>query len=324
MRTARIGVLEVSTLGLGCNNFGRGLDPDGTRAVVRAALDAGVTFFDTASNYGGGRSEDYLSRALGPHRSRVVIATKFGTPVPGRDDSGGAAPSYIERMVERSLRQLRTDYIDLYQLHRPDPRTPIEDTLETLAGLVEKGKVRQIGCSNLDASQLAEALAISSGRGFPRFVADQVHYSLIHRDPETDGLAEVCRAHNVGLVPYYPLAVGLLTGKVRPGERPGGRIGMERYRTFLTPENFAVVERLRVYARDRGLTPAQVALGWLMSRPEVPTVPAGAMTPEQLRSNLGAAEWEPTPEDLSELDRLSRRSEGHGGADAAPEGPPAP
>lgn len=306
MRMSRIGALEVSALGLGCNNFGRGLDENGTRAVVDAALEGGITFFDTASNYGGGRSEDFLSRALGPHRSQVVIATKFGTAVPGLDDTGGAAPAYIETMAERSLRQLRTDYIDLYQLHRPDPNTPIEDTLEAMAKLVDKGKVREIGCSNLDAGQLQEALDVSHREDHPVFVANQVHYSLIHRDPETDGLVEVCRANGVGLVPYYPLAVGLLTGKVKPGEAPTGRLGMDRYRHLRTPENFALVERLRPFAEKRDLTLAQVALGWLMSRPEVPTVPAGAMNPEQLASNLGAVEWRPTSGDLAELDQIGR------------------
>lgn len=307
MRTARIGTLEVTALGLGCNNFGRGLDEKGTRVVVDAALEAGITFFDTASNYGGGRSEAYLGEALGSRRRGVVIATKFGTPIPGMDDAGGGAPTYIERMVERSLRQLRTDYIDLYQLHRPDPNTPIEATLETLADLVEKGKVREIGCSNLDAVLLAEALEVSHGHGYPAFVANQVEYSLVHREPEIDGLLDVCRSWGVSLVPYYPLAVGLLTGKVTRGETPTGRLGMDRYRRFLTPENFMVVERLRSFAEARELTPAQVALAWLMSRSEVPTVPAGAMTTEQLASNLGAVEWQPTGEDLAELDRLTER-----------------
>lgn len=305
MRTSRIGSLQVSVLGLGCNNFGRGLDEQGTRAVVDAALEAGITFFDTASNYGGGRSEDLLSRALGQRRSEVVIATKFGTPVPGLDDAGGAAPAYIQTMVERSLRQLRTDYIDLYQLHRPDPNTPIEATLEAMAELAEKGTVREIGCSNLDAGQLEEALDIARREDYPAFVANQVHYSLIHREPETNGLLDVCRSNGVGLVPYYPLAVGLLTGKVKAGETPTGRIGMDRYRHLRTAENFALVERLRPFAEARDLTLAQVALGWLMSRPEVPTVPAGAMNPEQLAANLGAVEWQPTSGDLVELDRIA-------------------
>lgn len=306
MRTSLIGSLEVSVLGLGCNNFGRGLDQQGTNVVVDAALEAGITFFDTASNYGGGRSEEYLGEALGSRRPDVVIATKFGQPVPGMGDRGGAAPSYIEKMVDRSLRQLQTDYIDLYQLHRPDPDTPIESTLAKLADLVEEGKVRQIGCSNLDAAQLEEALEKSRLCGYPSFVANQVHYSLVHRDPETNGLVHVCRTTGVGLVPYYPLAVGLLTGKVKPGEKPEGRIGMDRYSHFRTPENFALVDRLRSFAAQRDLTLAQVALAWLMSRPEVPTVPAGAMNDEQLRSNLGAVEWAPSLEDLAELDEIAR------------------
>lgn len=294
-------------LGLGCNNFGRSLDERGAAVVVDAALEAGINFFDTSSNYGQGRSELYLSAALGSRRDEVVIATKFGQVVPGLEgDSGGADPPYIRKMVERSLRQLGTDHIDLYQLHKPDPATPIEATLETLAELVEEGVVREVGCSNLDASLLTEALDSSRLGGFPAFVANQMEYSLVHRDPETNGLLEVCREADVALVPYYPLAVGLLTGKVVPGEEPKGRLRMDRYRDFLTPGNFRVVEGIRDFADARGLTMPQVALGWLMSRPEVPTVPAGAMTPEQIRSNLAAADWEPDAEDLEELDRISR------------------
>lgn len=305
MRTSHIGSLEVSRLGLGCNNFGRSLDENGAATVVDAALDAGITFFDTSSNYGEGRSEVFLSSALGSRRDQVVIATKFGQVVPGLDDTGGADPAYIHKMVERSLRQLQTDYLDLYQLHKPDPTTPIEATLETLAGLVEKGVVREIGCSNLDTTLLAEALDTAERGGFPSFVANQMEYSLIHRDPETNGLLDLCRSAGVGLVPYYPLAVGLLTGKVRPGEEPRGRIRMDRYRGFLTPENFAVVEGLWAFAKERGLSLPQIALGWLMSRPEVPTVPAGAMTPAQIRSNIRALEWQPTQQDVVELDRIS-------------------
>lgn len=305
MRTASIGSLQVSVIGLGCNNFGRGLDAAGTAAVVRAALEAGITFFDTSSNYGNGRSEALLAAALGGRRSEVVIATKFGIPVPGVDDEGGAAPAYIRRMAERSLRQLGTDYIDLYQLHRPDPGTPIAETLGALAELRETGKVREIGCSNLDGPALEEALDTARTRRLPSFLADQVEYSLAHRTPEASGLADLCRSRGVGLVPYYPLASGLLTGKLAAGETPTGRLSMERYQGFLTPGNFALVERLRRFAGDRHLTLPQVALGWLASRPEVPTVPAGAMTPEQVAANVQAADWRPTPADLAELDRLA-------------------
>lgn len=305
MRTSPIASLEVSVVGLGCNNFGRGLDEAGAAAVVDAALEAGINFFDTSSNYGQGQSERFLGAALGSRRDQAVIATKFGQVVPGLEgDRGGAAPAYIEKMVERSLRQLGTDYIDLYQLHKPDPGTPIEATLETLAGLVEKGVVREIGCSNLDASLLTEALEASRRRGLPAFVANQMEYSLVHRQPETNGLLDVCREAGVALVPYYPLASGLLTGKVTPGEEPKGRLRMDRYQGFLTPENFQVVEGIRAFAQERGLTMPQVALGWLMNQPQVPTVPAGAMTPEQVRSNATAAQWEPTSEDLAELDRI--------------------
>jgi aryl-alcohol dehydrogenase-like predicted oxidoreductase len=303
MRTATLGRLEISAIGLGCNNFGRGLDQSGADAVVHAALDAGITFFDTSSNYGGGQSEALLAHALGSRRDDVVIATKFGVPVTDADD-GGAAPDYVRRMLERSLRQLSTDRIDLYQLHKPDPATPIAATLEVLADAVRQGTVREIACSNLSAEQWAEALRVSDASGFPRFLANQVEYSLVHREPETDGLVDLCRAEGLALFPYYPLASGLLTGKLRKGEAPTGRLKMERYQGFLTERNFALVEGLRSFAAARGLTPVHVALGWLLAQPVVPSVPAGAMTPEQVRANAAVADWSPSADDLAELDRL--------------------
>jgi len=304
MRTAHLGTLEVSVIGLGCNNFGRAIDATQSARVVGAALDAGVTYFDTAGNYGEGRSESYLGAALGKRRGEVVIGTKFGMPVPGVPGSGGARPGYVRQAIERSLSQLGTDFIDLYQLHFPDPETSIEDTLGVMDDLKKEGKVIEIGCCNLDAAQLATALRSSSEGGWAAFLSNQVEYSLIRRDPETDGLAEVCADAGVALLPFYPLANGLLTGKIRRGEAPQGRLGTERYRGFLTGDNFDVVERLDVYAKERGVTMVEVALGWLLTRDLVPAVTPGATTPEQIVSNAGASGWVPTAADLSALEAL--------------------
>ena len=204
MRTGTLGSLEVSVIGLGCNNFGRVLDQRGSADVVNAALDAGMTVFDTSDNYGEGRSESYLGAALGQRRGQVVIATKFGRPVSGVADSGGAAPRYIRKAVERSLGQIGTDYIDLYQLHLPDPEVPIEDTLVELNALVEEGKIRELGCSNLDANQLEDAARIAADRGLRPFLSNQIEYSLLHRVPELDGSIEACTRNGVGVLPYFP------------------------------------------------------------------------------------------------------------------------
>jgi aryl-alcohol dehydrogenase-like predicted oxidoreductase len=210
----------------------------------------------------------------------------------------------VRQAIERSLSQLGTDFIDLYQLHFPDPETPIEDTLGVMDDLKKEGKVIEIGCCNLDAAQLTTALRSSSEGGWAAFLSNQVEYSLIRRDPETDGLAEVCADADVALLPFYPLANGLLTGKIRRGEEPQGRLGTERYRGFLTGENFDVVERLDVYAKERGVTMVEVALGWLLTRDLVPAVTPGATTPEQIVSNAGASGWVPTADDLSALEAL--------------------
>lgn len=302
MRTGFIGGLEVSAVGLGCNNLGRALDAEGSTAVVRAALEAGITYFDTASNYGEGRSESLLGAALGSDREGVVISTKFGVPVPGWEESGGAGPEYAVRATERSLRQLDTEWIDLLMIHFPDPKTPIADTIGAMHELVEAGKVREIGCSNFDATQLAEAARASSGG--PGIICDQVEYSLAHRSPETDGTLAACRSLGAALLPYYPLASGLLTGKVRRGEKPTGRLGMERYQRFLTEENFELVDALSVYAAEHGITMPQLALGWLLSVDGVPSVTAGATRPEQVAANAAAADWQPAERDLLALETM--------------------
>ncbi|HET9203270.1 MAG TPA: aldo/keto reductase [Acidimicrobiia bacterium] len=307
MRTSWIGDLEVSVVGLGCNNFGRALDKAGSAAVVAAALEVGISHFDTASNYGEGQSEAFLGTALGGSRDDVVIATKVGVPIPGWEGSGGAAPDYVRQVLERSLTELGTDYVDVYMVHFPDPKIPIEDTLAVMNVMVDEGKVRQIGCSNFDPAQLTEALAVSAEKGWPPFVCDQVQYSMVHREPEENGLAELCAESGVALLPYYPLASGLLTGKTRRGGEPQGRLKMDRYQEYLTDDNFDVAEAVERFAVERELSMVQVALGWLLSREAVPAVTAGATSPEQVRANAAAADWEPTPDDLSALQELLDR-----------------
>ncbi len=305
MRKAMIDDIEVSAIGLGCNNFGRALDQEGSTQVVDAALEVGITHFDTASNYGEGQSEAFLGKALGSRRDEVVIASKVGVPIPGWEGSGGAAPDYVRQVLERSLRELGTDHLDIYMIHFPDPKTPIEDTLEVMSRMVDDGKVRQIGCSNFDPDQLTAALNVSEERGWPGFVCDQVHYSMVHREPETNGLADLCVTTGVALLPYYPLASGLLTGKTRRGAEPQGRLKMDRYQDFLTDANFDLVEGVERFASERGLTIVQVALGWLLSREAVPAVTAGATSPEQVAANAQAAEWSPTPDDLEALETIT-------------------
>ena len=319
MRTARLASLEVSVIGLGCNNFGRALDQAGAKVVVDRALDSGITVFDTSDNYGDGQSESFLGVALGQRRDQVVIATKFGMPVPGVPGSGGGAPGYIRRAVERSLDQLGTDYIDLYQLHRPDPEVPIGETMEAMSALVDQGKVREVGCSNLDADHLFESANTARSLGLRPFLANQIQYSLLHRTPEHDGSIEVGEGESVALLPYYPLASGMLTGKARLGQPIEGRLQMERYQGFLTDSNFAVVEALRGFAFDRNISMVQVALGWLLAQPTVPFVTPGATGPDQVSANAEGANWIPSIDDLAELDRITNLTPGFG-AEERPRG----
>jgi len=302
METRRIGSLSVSVVGLGCNNFGTRLDQKGTSAVVGAALEAGVTLFDTADIYGRGRSEEYLGRALGARRAGVAIATKFGMEMgSGRK---GASPDYIRRAVEDSLRRLRTDHIDLYQLHRPDPEAPLADTLAALDELVRAGKVREIGCSYFTARELQEAARAATGA---RFASVQNEYSLLHREPEEGVLAE-CERQGIAFLPYYPLASGMLTGKYLRGAPPPPRTRLttnpEWARRFLTAPHLAAVERLGGWAGERGHTVLELAVSWLLSRPVVASVIAGASTPAQVRANVAAAEWHLAADDLAAIDRV--------------------
>ncbi len=304
MDVRRIGPLEVSAVGLGCNNFGGRLDLQRTTAVVEAALDAGINFLDTADTYGGTKSEEYLGRILARRRDRVVIAPKFGMAIDERRK--GAKPSYVKKACEDSLRRLRTDRIDLYQLHRPDPETPIADTLGALDELVRAGKVRQIGCSYFTAAQLREARA-AAGKG-ARFVSVQNEYSLLVRDPEREVLA-VCEREGLGFLPYFPLASGLLTGKYRLGRPvPAGTrlsVSSETTKRFLTQWHVAVATALEDFALSRGHTLLQLAFSWLLRHRIVASVIAGATTPEQVKANAAASGWKLSAEDLARVDELA-------------------
>jgi len=306
MDTRRIGSLEVSAVGLGCNNFGWRLDSDATSAVVHAALDEGINFFDTADVYGGTKSEEFLGRALGRRRDEVVIATKFGAPVD--EQRKGARPQYVRQAVEDSLRRLKTDCIDLYQLHRPDPQVPIEDTLGALDELVRTSKVREIGCSNFSAEQLRAAEEVAAREGGARFVSLQNEYSLLHREPERDILPE-CERLGIAFIPYFPLASGLLTGKYRQDQHApeGSRLRSRRGDSLLTNRNLTVVEKLIEFSESRGHTILELALSWLLERPAVASVIAGATSSEQVKSNVAAAGWQLTDAELAEIDAIVSR-----------------
>lgn len=303
MDTRRIGSLEATVVGLGCNNFGMRLDASESAKVVRGALDAGVAFFDTADSYGRGESEEYLGRALTGARHEVVVATKFGSDM--GEGKRGARAEYVARAAEASLRRLRTDYIDLYQLHRPDPDVPIAETLGALDTLVWAGKVREIGCSNFSVEQLREAEA-AAAPGAARFVSVQNEYSLIEREAEEAMLPECVRT-GLAFLPYFPLASGLLTGKYRVG-RPlpeGTRLtDGGRFSGVLTDRNLALVERLAGFAEQRGHTLLDLAFAWLLARPAVVSVIAGATSGDQVRANARAARWRLSREELDEADAL--------------------
>lgn len=302
METRRIGSLTVSVVGLGCNNFGGRLDERRTAAVVGAALDAGITFFDTADIYGDTKSEEFLGRALGRRRNEIVLATKFGMEVdPQRT---GAKPDYVRQAVEDSLRRLGTDRIDLYQLHQPDPNTPIADTLGALDDLVRAGKVREIGCSNFSTDELRAAEdAVRSGAA--RFISVQNEYSLLQREPE-QGMLEECRRAGLAFIPYFPLASGLLTGKYRHGQPApkGSRLESRSGTEPFTEENLLLVESLLKFAASRGRTLVELAMSWLASRPTIASVIAGATSPEQVKTNAAATGWRLSEAELAELDEI--------------------
>ncbi len=313
MRYRRLGDsgLRVSVVGLGCNNFGRRIDADATREVVAAALDLGVTLFDTADTYGAGLSEEYLGAALKGRRDDVVIATKFGHDMGGAngaDWGARGARRYIVRAVEASLRRLGTDWIDLYQMHSPDPGTPIEETMAALDDLVRAGKVRYVGHSNFAAWQVADAAWVARTRGLTPFVSAQNHYHLLHREVERE-LVPACQRFGLGVLPYFPLASGLLTGKYRRDTPPppGTRLAADRFAERLRRAPWDTIEALERYAAERGRTLLDVAIGGLAAQPAVASVIAGATRPEQVRANVAAGAWVPSADDLAALDEIVTR-----------------
>ena len=306
METRRIGSLEVSVVGLGCNNFGWRIDADASTAAVNAALDAGINFFDTADIYGAGQSEEFLGRALGPRRGEALIATKFGMKMD--EQRRGARPEYVRQAVEDSLRRLGTDRIDLYQLHQPDAEVPIAETLDALDGLVRAGKVREIGCSNFSGDQLRAAKA-AVREGGARFVSVQNQYSLVNREPEADVIPE-CARSGIAFLPFFPLANGLLTGKYRRGQPlPEGSRARDGFGPkVFTDENVALVETLTEFAAGCGHTMLELAVSWLAAQPAVASVIAGAKSPEQVKANASAAGWRLTEADRAAIEAMLPRA----------------
>jgi aryl-alcohol dehydrogenase-like predicted oxidoreductase len=299
-RTLGASDLLVSVAGLGCNNFGMRLDDDTSVEVVRAAFDAGITFFDTARVYGGGRSESLVAAGLRGHRDEVVVGTKFGAP--SADDELPGSRASLMSSVEASLRELETDRIDLLQYHRPDPRTPIEETLSALHELVRDGKVRYIGCSNFTGWQIADAHWVANTAAHTPFVSLQNQWSLFARDIETE-VVGACERFGLGILPYYPLASGMLTGKVRVGTEPpeGSRLRQEFHAKFDTDERREAVERIDAWARARGRTVHDVALSYLASNPVTGSVIAGATSPEQVRANVAATRTDLSADERAEI-----------------------
>jgi aryl-alcohol dehydrogenase-like predicted oxidoreductase len=305
--------LLVSEVGLGCNNFGMRLDLEGSRAVIHAALDAGITLFDTADIYGGaGASETMMGQILGERRKDIVLATKFGMQMDKEGVKKGGSRRYIMAAVEASLKRLQTDWIDLYQLHAPDPLTPMDETLSALDDLVRQGKVRYVGCSNVPAWQVVDAAWIAKTRGLNHFISCQDEYSLVARKLEAD-LKPAAEAFGLGILPYFPLASGLLTGKFKKGAAmpEGTRLaaakGMGYFDHFLTNAALDAAARLEEFAVAHGHTLLELAFSWLLSRPVVPSVIAGATKPEQVAANVKAAGWTLTAEDLAEIDKIAPR-----------------
>lgn len=299
--------LSVSLVGLGCNNFGPRIDLDQTRAVVNKAIDEGITLFDTADAYGRGTSEEFLGDALGARRKDVVIATKFGFPMSDDGRLKGASRRYIMNAVEDSLRRLKSDWIDLYQLHTFDPLTPIDETLRTLDDLVSQGKVRYIGCSNLSPWRVVEAQWTARTSSLTSFVSCQDEYSLVTRDIEGE-MTSAMEAYGMGLLPYYPLAAGILTGKYkRNAPMPeGARLtnNQKAAQRYVTEANLVLAEKLEAFAKERDHTLVELAFSWLASRPVVSSIIAGATKPEQIEQNVSSAGWKLSADDLAGIDRI--------------------
>lgn len=299
--------LEVSLVGLGCNNFGKRLDLDGTAAVLEAALAAGITFFDTADIYGGSESERLMGEALQGRRDDYVLATKFGMQMRGADDAPDAprgSREYIRWAIEGSLKRLRVERVDLYQYHQPDGITPLAETLAALDELVREGLVTAIGCSNFSAAQLEEAERISRQRGLARFVTLQNEYSLLERGIEAE-VAPACERLGISILPFFPLASGLLTGKYRRGEPGPQGARLSERESVGSDAQFEVVEALEGFAGERNLSVLDVAIAGLAAQPAVGSVIAGATKPEQIEANVAALRWQPTEADLAELDRIA-------------------
>jgi aryl-alcohol dehydrogenase-like predicted oxidoreductase len=312
MQTRKLGTsdIEVSIVGLGTNNFGDRIDLDATRKVLDAAFDQGITLIDTAESYGkvSGASEEFIGQLLGGRRKNIVLATKFGLRnTPSREPVGGTR-AYIMQAVDESLKRLRTDWIDLYQMHQPDTKTPIEETLRALDELVKAGKVRAIGCSNFTAKQVDDAMAAAKALGVTSFVTAQDQYSLLARGIERDLLPSLSR-HKLGLLPYFPLASGLLTGKYRPGaDMPAGsRLSYSdrHIERFVTGKNWEMVAELQSFCDKRGRGMLELAFGWLLGNPEVSSVIAGATRPEQLVANAQAVGWVLTEAERAEVARIT-------------------
>jgi len=311
MKQRRIGTtpLQVSTVGLGCNNFGLRIGTEASRAVIHKALDLGITFFDTADVYGHrGGSETCLGEYLGPRRKDIVIASKFGNAMDEAGTLKGASRSYIMAAVEASLKRLKTDWIDIYQLHRFDPATPLEETMGALNDLVKQGKIRHAGISAPAAWQLVDMQWTARHHGYAPFTTCEVEYSLLARKPERD-LIPAMKAHGMSLLPYYPLASGFLTGKYhRNAPKPeGARItkGKRYEEMFMTDANWTRVEQLEMFCEQRGRRLLELAFSWLAAQPVVACVIAGATQPEQLEANVQAADWALTPDELAEIDRIT-------------------
>ena len=302
--------LQVSLVGLGCNNFGGRIDLAATRLVVHRALDAGITLFDTADSYGNrGGSETMLGELLGDRRKDIVLATKFSQPMDDAQTLKGASRRYIMTAVEASLRRLKTDWIDLYQQHLPDPLTPIEETLRALDDLTRQGKVRYIGCSNQPAWQVTQAVWTSRMHDLNAFASAQDEYSLLARDAERE-LLPALNAHGLGLLPFYPLAGGLLTGKYKRGQPLPEKARLTYVKAsadrFLTEHNWRQLEQLEGFCAERNRSLLEIAFGWLASRKLVSSIIAGATRPEQIDANVKAVNWNPSPDELAELDRITK------------------
>jgi aryl-alcohol dehydrogenase-like predicted oxidoreductase len=302
--------LRVSAVGLGCNNFGQRSDLETSRRIIHKAIDLGITLFDTADIYAGrGGSENVLGQVLGDRRKDIVLATKYAKPMADDGSRQGASRRYIMRAVEDSLRRLKTDYIDLYQQHEYDDRTPIDETLRALEDLIRHGKVRYIGCSNFPAWRVSEAQQIARQINTHAFVSCQDEYSLLVRDIEKD-LLPMAQTYNLGLLPFFPLANGLLVGKYKRGEKPpaDSRLGKVDYlrERYMNDRNLDIVQKLDAFAKQHGKTLLELAFSWLAARPQVSSVIAGASSPEQIEQNVKAIAWTLTPDDMATIDGITK------------------